>query len=410
MELESRDRANWNALLGRFCNRSYFRVRPVLVRPEAHVLLLRIGVMRRGITVAILLAFSVLMLLFPLIPPPNPQVAPPNVFPWGAWKEKIARVALPILGVCLFSAAARTMLRRDQVRFDASRGITRFRWGMAPLVRQVELPLARLRLQLYERGGNEVGFTALGIAWQDEVARLRLASAKWRTQLLPVFEQLSTVFGELAIDATQHVVGDASSLPPTVRTAIKTKIERGRSRTLCLAGETAVLRGSKVNAVGLLIIALFLVAFPFALDVAFGLVPLWTYAAVTGLAAVVAGAGLYMWPRTIALARHDWLRLPQCAADGPWPGQLHASDVAAVQLCSVRGEGEHIPVVNFKLSDYAACQVNLVSKGPATCRVNLLCDTDTLRAKEAAEAIAALLDVPVLDHRVRVLLHPDAYD
>ena len=410
MELESRDRANWDALLNRFHGESFFRRRPVLVQPEAHVLILRASALRRGVTIALLLALSVLLLLFPLIVPPNPQFAPPNIVPWGGWKEKIAWIRITIMGFCLLGAAACAMLRRERVRLDSPRDVVQFRWGLAPFTRQVDMPLGALRLLLYQRGGTKAGFTALGVESQADDRRFRIASTNWRGQLLPIYERLAEVFGQSAVDSTQHATPDARYPTSVARTPIRTTVERGRSRRLTVDSDTVVLRGTKLLSIFIVAVAIAIVVFVVSMDIAFSLMPIWTYVVVGGLAAFIGVLGLCVWPRTVVLRRHDWLRLPQCAIDGPWPGQLHASDVAAIQLCTVCEQGEHITAVDFDLTDYTAYQINLVSKGAASCRVNLLCDTDTLRAKEAASAIAALLDVPVLDHRVPVPLRTGELD
>jgi hypothetical protein len=410
MELESRDRANWDALLNRFHGESFFRRRPVLSQRGPQVAILHVSRLRRGVAVVLLLVLGTLLLLLPVILRPEAQAAPRNVLPWDAWRLRIARFGGPIGGIVLMAVGFDALLRRNQVRFDRLRGVARFRWGLAPFARQVELPLGALRLLLYQRGGEEIGFTALGVECQGDDRRLRIASTKWRSQMLPIYEGLAEAFGQSAVDSTQHATPDARNPTSVARTPIRTTVDRGRSRRLTVDSDMVVLRGTKLLSIFIVAVAIAIVVFVVSMDIEFGLMPIWTYVVVGGLAAFIGVLGLCVWPRTVVLKRHDWLRLPQCAADGPWPGQLHASDVAAVQLCSVRGEGEHIPVVNFKLSYYAACQVNLVSKGPATCRVNLLCDTDTLRAKEAASAIAALLDVPVLDHRVPVPLRTGELD
>ncbi len=408
MSVDARDLEQWEMLLARCRRKPFYTIPPTLIRQEPHLLVLRSKLLYRCLFAALFLALAGLFITIPFLMvfrPPRPEVMPPDIFPWNSILRPIVPYVAPFVGLASLCAAVYMLLRRERMVVDALDRVVEFRWGVAPFSQSLKLPLGEFKLLLYERGGEELASAALGIAFQDEGNRLRLASAKWRTQLLPIFDRLKSAFGERAIDQARSRGPTLPSGEAVCRTAIRTTVDRGASRKLEIQHDRAVLRGSLRDPLLIMGFAVIIAALAFGLDtaIAFAPMPLWSRITVGGVTAFIGAIGLFIWPRNVIIKKNDWLRLPQCPIEGRCEGALHACDVAAIQLCSVRGEGGQIPVVvvpgSIPLPNFTAYQVNLVAKPPVECRVNLICDTKRQRAESAAAQLAELLDVPVLDHR-----------
>lgn len=172
---------------------------------------------------------------------------------------------------------------------------------------------------------------------------------------------------------------------------IRSFVERGKSHYFKLQGKRALLRGTIGGTLALAVLALLILVFAWWVNwrspletspLVFTLNPSFNDLVIWGLSAFTAALGWWIWPRTVVIGANDWLRVPGCQWDGTWRGPLHASDIAAVQICDSPD----------------AFQVNLVAKGPEFCRVNVLCDTDPVRAEQVANHLANLLRVPLQVH------------
>lgn len=402
MRCDSPHPSNWQSLRKRLHGRSFLSGPLCLARRAADVYVLRSNYLMQAGCALFLLLLAGLWILGPLmLPGPQPRLGQPNLLPWDDVVRRFAWSVAPVFGVLSLLAAVYLLLRRDEAWFDGNNNVVRLRWGIVPFTRSLEFPVEPLQLHLYQSPGEDVGFTSLGLTGISGCERLKLTSNKWRSRLAPIYQQLRPLFEGRATDSTETSAPDISPIESIHRTPIQMAVDRGASRRLVLEGDYAVLRGRIGNSVGLLAMAVVIGLFTIALDQRFGMMDQWTKVIVGSLATFLGSIGIYLWPWKVVLRKASWLQLPQCAKEGSYGGQLHASDVVAVQICAVQGDGEHVPVVvgSFQLDNFIVHQVNLVAHAPAVCRVNLICDTNPQRAEAAAKQLADLLDVRVVDHR-----------
>jgi hypothetical protein len=348
-----------------FRDRAYFGFWPVVRSPESQRLVAR-NTRRWWIALLILgLGSCLLLALF---------FARQH---WDYWFEKFALHVY--IGVSVLIAwAVIAMLHREELRIDMLRGVVQFRWGRWPWTKQVEVPLQGLELVLLR---NQQGD---GYALEIQRGPNRLRLVKWTEAqpLQPVYEQLALYFPGAASNRTVIPRPFPAQVSQEAPIRIRHQLQRDRTHYLKLQGNRAELRGAFGGTLGLVMIALAIPIFSWWListyPPATGF-PTSISVTVWGLSAFIAVIGWWIWPRTIVIEANGWLRVPSCQWEGRWRGALHASDIAAVQICD----------------SPEAFQVNLVAKGPELCRVNLLCDIDPDRTEHVATELSRLLGVPL---------------
>lgn len=369
---------SWQRVCRDFRGSPFLTASPVVRSPEPQLLVLRHSYLKRAVVVLLVALLSSIFIAAPWMPEESPNSR--------TWTVKLIG---PVMGCGFLILAACGVLRRDDVRIDALRGVAWFRWGWVPFVQQVEVPLNRLQLIMFERTGHSAGMTALELRIGTD--RLLLAHAPWRHKLQPLYEQLAPFFAGRASDRT-----NAEFVPPRGPAGVISRtpipitmhMDRDCTRYLHMQRDQAILRGAYGNTLALVIMAIGILLFAGFFNFTAG-IPIWQSVNffVAGLAAFVALLGLWIWPRTAVLRQNDWLHTPGCQWEGTWHGPLHASDIAAVQICVARMHESR-----------RMYQVNLVANGPEVCRVNLICDVDPERVEEAAWRLADFFRVPVMSH------------
>lgn len=385
--------ASWESLVAGFRRKTFFCERLVLVQSGPRQIALRGSYLRRSARVAFYFGLAALFTLVFLLPPP----------PVGmGFQHRIVKTVGPFASLALLGSAVYASLRRDRILFDCGRHTVEFRWGIAPWARRVEVSLDELRAVLYVRLRDEAGSTALGVSLEEGGEHIHLATAKWRSELLPVFVQLKEVLRQRAVDLTRAPLSSANG--GVCRTPIRTRVSRGRSHRLVVSGDEAVIQAPVTDSVVLVILGLVMIIFGVFLDRLMEVVPVWAYATVGAFVLLVWVIAFVIRPRRIVIRKDSWLKVPGRAYEGDLPDELNGSDIAAVQLCAVRGEGEHVPIplvpgAMIPMPSYTVYQVNLVIQRPDGCRVNLFSDTDRFYAHDDAATLADFLRVPLLDHR-----------
>jgi hypothetical protein len=381
-------------LCKRFQNSALFNSLPALSWPEPQIAQLKLRAFPRWAMGCGCIAFAVFLLCLPLLPDPDPRFRPQR----SSWKASVAPVIAPIVGVVMSGLGIAILLRCERVIFDQRGSTVKLRWGLYSWSREASLPLDSASLRLHQVAGNgpNLGHTALTLDVRRSES-IRLATAKFRGQMLPIYEALSSLFGDRKADATF----DSETGGTILRTPIAMTIVRHPSRKLTIRGSRAILRGSMTNSMLLMLFAVGLPAFSAFLALTFDRVPdpPWSHALVVGLSAVIAGAAVWEWPRPVILTANDWLKLPRCAHEGTWEGDLHAKDVKAIQICVVQLEAHYVKGV--EIPSIPVYQVNLVcwlAPKAEPVRVNLLTDPDWSRTAYSGKQLASLLDVQLLDH------------
>jgi hypothetical protein len=226
--------------------------------------------------------------------------------------------------------------------------------------------------------------------------------AGWRRQSWQLYRILHPWFPGHSFDRTTG--GNEGKVPASVRAAMRVDGSRGRTHAVYYKGERVTVVPAGLNAFGLYVLGVLSFG-----GSAWGL---WQVlrspvspSSVTPFIlgpALLVGVGVLL-RRRLVIDNRAGTTLPKfVVTEGDFPTRhILARDLAAVQLCEVRLEGEHGMVMHvpFRLPSFTPVQVNLICLRPAGGRVHILSDTDPTRVEQTALRLAEFVGVPMLDHR-----------